>query len=216
MSSYPAADNPLSMAPLDELPPIVKALQQGWLVLFRTSAFVSAIFALLSMQLLLQGSQFMGTIDSPGDTAFQILAYISLILNSSASTASIVLIDRIGELDFNSSSRPMESLPTAGWVNANAKSLLRLYGAGRSWMYVFYHWFASMLIGIPSFWAALVLMTWVHTDAAVSITVVCVAVFGILPLLCFLPYRAFFPHDSTPLLPQNRPRTTSTVVCAVV
>lgn len=81
----------------------------------------------------------MGTIDSPADTAFQILAYISLILNSSASTASIVLIDRIGELDFNSSTRPMESLPTAGWVNANAKSLLRLYGAGRSWMYVFYH-----------------------------------------------------------------------------
>lgn len=81
----------------------------------------------------------MGTVDSPADTAFQILAYISLILNSSASTASIVLIDRIGELDFNSSSRPMESLPTVGWVNANAKSLLRLYGAGRSWMYVFYH-----------------------------------------------------------------------------
>ncbi|KDQ29834.1 hypothetical protein PLEOSDRAFT_1039589, partial [Pleurotus ostreatus PC15] len=198
------------------LPPLVGSLQQSWTTTFQSGAVVSAIFALLSMQLLLQGSQFMGTIDSPGDTAFQILAYISLILNSSASTASIVLIDRIGELDFNSSSRPMESLPTAGWVNANAKSLLRLYGAGRSWMYVFYHWFASMLIGIPSFWAALVLMTWVHTDAAVSITVVCVAVFGILPLLCFLPYRAFFPHDSTPLLPQNRPRTTSTVVCAVV
>ncbi|KAF4601492.1 hypothetical protein EYR38_006146 [Pleurotus pulmonarius] len=177
---------------------------------------ISAIFALLSMQLLLQGSQFMGTIDSPADTAFQILTYISLILNSSASTASIVLIDRIGELDFNSSSRPMESLPTVGWVNANAKSLLRLYGAGRSWMYVFYHWFASMLIGIPSFWAALVLMTWVHTNAAVSITVVCVAVFGILPLLCFLPYRAFFPHENTSLLPQSRSRRTSTVVCAVV
>lgn len=49
-NQYPAADNPLTMAPLDELPPIVKALQQGWLVLFRTSAFVVSTYALASNQ----------------------------------------------------------------------------------------------------------------------------------------------------------------------
>ncbi|KAF4601623.1 hypothetical protein EYR40_004821, partial [Pleurotus pulmonarius] len=105
-------------------------------------------------------------------TVAEILLFIATV---EVKWVEITLFVVIIILDFNSSSRPMESLPTVGWVNANAKSLLRLYGAGRSWMYVFYHWFASMLIGIPSFWAALVLMTWVHTNAAVSITV------GILP-----------------------------------
>lgn len=68
-----------------------------------------------------------------------VLAYSALVLNISASLSSFILIDKLGDLPFQASQKPLSRLPRMGPIEGTQEQLLLRYGVDRLWTVVVYH-----------------------------------------------------------------------------
>lgn len=130
-------------------------------------------------------------------------SYSALFFNCSATITSLVLTDEFGELPVRASrkSDPIKQ----GLFDSSSASLLEVYGARRSWRWVMWHCMPhilhsneifvtdlltglfSLAAGVACFVTQILIYVWIEETLSVQITASCVAGFGVLPLLHFIP-----------------------------
>ncbi|KAI0048488.1 hypothetical protein FA95DRAFT_1490826, partial [Auriscalpium vulgare] len=171
-----------------ELPATVKSLNEGWLATFQTAATISGLLAVVQAQLISfvkNPANYDSTPNHASMQALLALTYCDLFLCLSATVSALILTDEFGELPVRASrvSDPIK----VGTFDSSAASLLEVYGARKSWRWVMFHWLATLLLAVLCMIAQVALYVWLQESLAVKVTVVVVGVFGILPLLHFIP-----------------------------
>ncbi|KAI0067850.1 hypothetical protein BV25DRAFT_875925 [Artomyces pyxidatus] len=173
-----------------ELPPTVKSLNDGWLATCQSAAIVSGLFAIVEAQLLTFVKLPSSYTHPPSFAAMQALlvfTYSALFFSLSATISSLILTDEFGELPVRASrkSNPVKQ----GTFDSSAASLLEVYGARKSWRWLMWHWVLTLNGAVVCLAVQIVLYVWLQETVAIKVVVLCIAVFGLLPLLHFLPQR---------------------------
>ncbi|KAI0259384.1 hypothetical protein BC834DRAFT_635958 [Gloeopeniophorella convolvens] len=171
-----------------ELPSTVKSLNEGWLSTCQTAAAVSGLFAVVEVLLLAFIKDPVHYTHPHKHAAIQALrafSYCALFFSCSAAISSLVLTDEFGELPVRASRKadPIKQ----GIFDSSSASLLEVYGARRSWRWVMWHWLFSLMAAVACLVTQILIYVWIEESLSVQITVSCVACFGILPLLHFVP-----------------------------
>jgi hypothetical protein len=65
-------------------------------------------------------------------------SYAAMIFNALATMASIVLIDRLGDIEFNGAAMIKTTAQTGFYRNVRNLDLLLNYGAGKTFKYIFW------------------------------------------------------------------------------
>jgi len=171
-----------------ELPPTVKSLNDGWLSVCQTAAAASGLLAVVEVVLLTFVKNPVHYTHPHTHAARQALlafSYCALFFSCSATISSLVLTDEFCELPVRASrkSDPIKQ----GLFDSTSASLLEVYGARRSWRWVMWHWLFSLAAGVACLVTQILIYVWIEEPLSVQITVSCVAGFGVLPLLHFIP-----------------------------
>ncbi|KAH8986904.1 hypothetical protein EDB92DRAFT_1222750 [Lactarius akahatsu] len=171
-----------------ELPSTVKSLNDGWLSVCQTAAAASGLLAVVEVVLLTFMKNPVHYTHPHTRAARQALlafSYCALVFSCSATISSLVLTDEFGELPVRASrkSDPIKQ----GLFDSSSASLLEVYGARRSWRWVMWHWLFSLTAGVACLVTQILIYVWIEEPLSVQITVSCVAGFGVLPLLHFIP-----------------------------
>ncbi|KAI0048475.1 hypothetical protein FA95DRAFT_1039715 [Auriscalpium vulgare] len=192
-----------------ELPATVKSLNAGWLATCQSAATVVGFSFLLVQQtpnlhpsyaqsglLAVVESQLIAFIKSPSSyphaastaqmNALLIFTYAAFFFSLSAMISSLVLTDEFGELPVRASRRsnPIRQ----GLYDSSAASLLESYGARKSWRWVMWHWIFTLVASVVSVTVQVLLYVWLQETVAVKVVGLCIGVFGLLPLLRFVPH----------------------------
>ncbi|KAJ7034886.1 hypothetical protein C8F04DRAFT_1234048 [Mycena alexandri] len=119
-----------------EHPPLIKSQINAWTQSVNAAAVVTALFAGTAAQLfgIVISSSF-----NPGHTrSFLILSsYAAMIFNALATMASIVLIDRLGDIELHGATMEPTTPQTGVYRNVRNLELLLEYGARASFKYIF-------------------------------------------------------------------------------
>ncbi|KAI0067481.1 hypothetical protein BV25DRAFT_1107118 [Artomyces pyxidatus] len=187
-----------------ELPPTVKSLNEGWIATCQSAATVSGLFAAVEAHLLVFVKNPSNYTNSPRYSVMQallIFTYSALFFSLSATISSLVLTDEFGELPVRASrkSNPVKQ----GTFDSSAASLLEVYGARKSWRWVMWHWLFTLIAALICVVVQILLYVWLEESVAVRVTVLCVGVFGILPLLHFLPHTSGSKRNSFVVSPTS-------------
>ncbi|KAF7977362.1 hypothetical protein HWV62_3953 [Athelia sp. TMB] len=174
-----------------KLPPVIKALQLGWLASFQTSASVNGLFAVVAAILLMgvKASSFPDDTNPRALTFLTLLSYASLVFTMSATVTSLILADRLGEIPIRASQQA--DLAKEGSVRATPTFLIKRYGAGSAWGLGVWHWIFCMLSGIWCIFIQLLVFIFLQESTAIKTTMTCLLAFSTSPflLLLLLPNR---------------------------
>ncbi|KAL4262115.1 hypothetical protein AB1N83_005657 [Pleurotus pulmonarius] len=185
-----------------QLPPLVASIQQFWTTTFQAGAVVSALLAANAINLLVlfkDNDKFSSLPAGVCPPPLLFLAYLSILINTSATVTAMIVIDMINDLAFKSSCqicRTHGGAPIAGTTSEDMAALLQTFGAPRgiySWRLFVVYWlglfiggFIATIVEILLF-VAYVEVKWVEIILFVMVIVVCLP-----PLLVFLPRRIPF------------------------
>ncbi|KAJ8072674.1 hypothetical protein PM082_016233 [Marasmius tenuissimus] len=178
-----------------QLPPLVASVQRNWYTSLKIGAIVSAILALVSIQLLMFYKYLIwdGRLGSHprASKALIILSYSSFLLHLSSTSTALLLLDKLGHLTDVASERQMiERVPQTGYIATNSRpSVLNIYGLTTCWKIVLFHWILCSLSGLGCLLAQVVL--YVSMDEILLVQVIATSLVGvsILPGLFLLMSR---------------------------
>ncbi|THH18654.1 hypothetical protein EW146_g2379 [Bondarzewia mesenterica] len=178
-----------------DLPPALQSLQKCWLSTLQSAATVSSIFAAVEAQLLVlvksattspsPDSQPQIDPSRPMVKALLIFTYIPLLLSLSVSISSLVLTDEIGGLPFRAARK--NNLPLTGKIEESSFDLLKRYGVRKSWGWVMWHWFLSLLLTFFSTLIQVSVYACITESTEVKVISLIAATVAVVPLLHFLP-----------------------------
>ncbi|KAG8868320.1 hypothetical protein FRB97_002478, partial [Tulasnella sp. 331] len=125
--------------PLDltyELPKLVESVRQGWIISAQGAAVVSVLLCGAETQLIsmVQSGK---TTPVPAYRFLLLLSYSAFMLNASATIASLLMIDRLGEIPIRAA-RLLDNRSTKV-VHTSDDSLLEDHCAGGRWTWMKWH-----------------------------------------------------------------------------
>ncbi|KAI0048457.1 hypothetical protein FA95DRAFT_1605210 [Auriscalpium vulgare] len=165
------------------LPHTVKAIGAAWTATCQSSAVVTALLAAIQVQLL----TFFKDPRAPDVqcTAIMLATYAGLFLSVSATISSLIITDEVGELPMRAArqSQPEDK----GIIFECTRELLQRYGARPSFFWVQLHWLLSLGLSIMCLIIQVLIYIWVHEKVVTKVVTLCIALFGLLPLLHFFP-----------------------------
>ncbi|KAJ7574820.1 hypothetical protein C8J56DRAFT_1172531 [Mycena floridula] len=167
-----------------KLPALVNAVQRSWEISLRTGLILSASLAIASLLLLSVIERSITTPEvSASETALLVLSYASIILNLGGTVDAFILIDELGDTALKASRRDITiSYPIS------SMSIIRNHGIRSSWIWIMFHWTCLHYAGIFSFFAELVLYSWLRHSIAVRVSALALTVVAALPtVLVFVP-----------------------------
>ncbi|PPQ69980.1 hypothetical protein CVT25_001532 [Psilocybe cyanescens] len=142
----------------DELPPTVVSVRDGWQWTCQSGAVVSGLLAAVAAQLLtLFKAPPPDGVKAPAEgaqTVLLIACYSAIFLNISATISSFILIDKLGEIGFKSSSKHPIYDPEStsgkdiGSILKTQEQLMMDYGASRMWKPMLWHCIISLIVAI--------------------------------------------------------------------
>ncbi|KAH9980254.1 hypothetical protein BGW80DRAFT_1454755 [Lactifluus volemus] len=174
-----------------ELPSTVKSLNDNWLTTYQCSAILAAAFAEIEIHFLSFVKDNMNFqqdhLESPARHALVILTYCALFLFIGAAASGLILTDEFGELPVRASRR--SDLTQRGLFEKGSLDLLQSYGAKQSsvWVSPIIVGLFSLIAGIVSLLAQVLLYVMLEESHAAKITLSVVGLYAVLPLLHFIP-----------------------------
>ncbi|KAG9010398.1 hypothetical protein FRB93_004238 [Tulasnella sp. JGI-2019a] len=173
------------------VPNVVESLRQGRLDSCGAAAVVSALFAsieatmiaLIKTPYLTSGAIWTSpTVSAGAIRLLLILSYSGLMLNSSTTFSALLLIDRLGKLNYDSM-KQSELCVTRSSLQSGRQLLGRYGASGRVWDIVEFHYFATLLVGGLNVLGQLLTFIWIYEGHAVAVISTFTTVFCVIPFL---------------------------------
>ncbi|KAG8982804.1 hypothetical protein FRB94_006354 [Tulasnella sp. JGI-2019a] len=166
-----------------QLPALVESQRQGWIFSAQAAAVVSVLFCGAETQLIatIKG-------DTPPEGAagaykfLLLLSYAAFLLNASATIASLLMIDRLGDMP----KRALLCFPDGPPEKVRVEYLLEDYGVGDGWAWMRNHCLFSLVAGSWCMVLQIFLWSFQQDAKAVWITTAGLCAFGISPWLIFI------------------------------
>ncbi|KAL0952561.1 hypothetical protein HGRIS_006817 [Hohenbuehelia grisea] len=176
-----------------ELPRVVESVRNGWIATCQLAALMSTIFAVVATQIFVMSPERLERFQDKNQstlTAFLAFGYLAIILNCGTVLTSFLLVDRLGDLTFSSSTAE-SGAPDNGQLIVNSTShLMQLYGAGTSWSWMVLQWFISQQAGVFCLLVQITVFIWLHpVSLGVKVITLLAALFAFLPMLLLLPLK---------------------------
>ncbi|KAJ7234011.1 hypothetical protein B0H12DRAFT_1143185 [Mycena haematopus] len=143
-------------------------------------AVVSAIvLGITKLDSTLQGTS------SPATALLAVASYGAILFNSITTLASLLFIDRLGDIELNDAGNPSRHVRT-GLVERPGSSLRLLteYGARKHVRWIFYQWLVYFFVGVFFLLAQIIVYMWLREGQVLSIILTTLA--GAATLLLFL------------------------------
>ncbi|KAF9485458.1 hypothetical protein BDN70DRAFT_795763 [Pholiota conissans] len=168
---------------IDDLPPTVKAVRDGWQLTCQGSAVVSGLLAGVAAQLF---SYFRDptnyTRHATSRGLVLALCYGAIFLNIGATIGAFIIIDKMGSIATRAARRDQMSIGRFGGTQI---ALLQYHGAGKKWKYFVWHWVICFYGG--TICLAVLLLTFIVLEENLSIVISmsCLCGFVLLPSLLY-------------------------------
>ncbi|KAF9008316.1 hypothetical protein BDQ17DRAFT_143498 [Cyathus striatus] len=180
------------------LPPTVQSIVNGWQLSVQSGATVAALLAATAAQLMgaATGIEFA---NAHVQSFLNFTCYASLLFNIGATATSFLILDKLGNVQFNASKEIQDTekdalgapLPNGDSIYATKKGkvILKAFRIGRKWDLLIWHWIICIFLGIFSLIVMIVMMIWMSGEKhGVGVACSCIAAFILLPwifLKCF-------------------------------
>jgi len=169
-----------------QLPELVESVRQGWIYSSQAAAVVSVLFCGAETQLI---AIIKGGSDNGHPGAFKLLLFLSyaaFILNASATIASLVMIDRLGDLP----QRAAKLGSKAGHMLDDDMSCvdypLEAHGAGGRWTWSRYHCLISLFAGSWCIFMQMAVYIWLFESRGLAIALSVLCAIGVSPWFSLL------------------------------
>ncbi|KAI0263579.1 hypothetical protein BC834DRAFT_971263 [Gloeopeniophorella convolvens] len=173
---------------------------------YQAAAVVSTVLAGLESQLLIFFKTSFNPAQSPKQNILSLmiaLTYIALIFSVSATISSLVLTENFGDV-------PRMVARLRERLRSGAAPSPTTFGdqiAPRRWRWMEWHWLFTLVVSVLSLLVQIMLYIWLQEKNAMKVTISIASVFGMLPLLHFLPLHwediAFGGHADSPPTPAS-------------
>ncbi|KAG7089731.1 hypothetical protein E1B28_011385 [Marasmius oreades] len=170
------------------LPPLVEAIKSSWQLSLQSAATASSLLAGVAAQL-------MGSNDFPKAQqyprlvdAFTFVSYAAVLLNASAAVTSLILVDKLARLLQKPAQRGsfLHDVEKGGFVGiSNYLDLMKLFGAGKSWVWCLRHWHISLFFGILCLYFQIFLFSFLQGNIIIMALTTLVVVYVALSLVYF-------------------------------
>ncbi|KAF8602504.1 hypothetical protein BDV93DRAFT_194356 [Ceratobasidium sp. AG-I] len=172
-----------------ELPCIMKSVQSGWQATFQASATVGALFAGTEAQLLsLVKSAFPDVIDptSNGAKCLVSFTYLAFFFSISTTVCSLILIDKIGELDLRASTRNEELKNlTDTPLEEEVNKILKRFGVSHLYPFMLWYWLCMLVLACLCVVGQILVYVSLTETTSVKAVVYCSIGFVVFPLFAF-------------------------------
>ncbi|KAF8202516.1 hypothetical protein BJ912DRAFT_945049 [Pholiota molesta] len=197
-----------------KLPQTVEYIQQGWLSTCQSSAAISGFLTVTATLLLLflkNTANFDGSRQNSHGMliALELLSYASIFLNISSCMSCFILLDRLGDVPYKSSRDP--DVPIGGRTTLEQEGVMRTYGIGALWQWVFWHWLFCFITGAWSILAQILIYIWLQESSQTQIGLSVIGAFSILPFAAYIlapMFNAWKGRNKDADVESNSPRTS--------
>ncbi|KAJ6505384.1 hypothetical protein C8R45DRAFT_972517 [Mycena sanguinolenta] len=185
IGDHPALGSNLTLISY-EAPKLVQSQINAWINTVQSAATVTVLFAIMSA-IILGIVKMDGTMQGTSSAATTLLAvasYAAILFNSITTLASLLFIDRLGDIELNDAGNPNRHVRT-GFVERPLSSLRLLteYGARKHVRWIFYQWLLYFFVGVFFLLAQIIVYMWLREGQVLSIVLTAIAGASTLVLL---------------------------------
>ncbi|KAJ7760006.1 hypothetical protein B0H16DRAFT_1688901 [Mycena metata] len=159
-------------------PNVVRSQINAWTNVVSRTAIVTAFFAINASIVLgiVRSDDALKGRDGKAVTLLTIASYGAILFNSITTLASLVLMDCLGDIEFNEARNPQRRA-TEGRVarTSGVLQLLTTYGARKHFIWIFCQWVAYFVIGLFFMLSQIVVYMWLREGIVLSISLTAMA-----------------------------------------
>ncbi|KAJ6474295.1 hypothetical protein C8R45DRAFT_1217383 [Mycena sanguinolenta] len=153
-----------------ESPKLVKSQIDAWTSTVQSAAVVTTLFAGMSAGLLgvIKSDDALKSTHGVGMTALLSMSFSAMLFNAIATMASLLLTDRLGDIDFDEAQRINITIEGRIGRLDSSLNLLSQFGAHKNFKWIFIQWMLYMFIGMLCMLAQIIIYMWLGYEPIMS------------------------------------------------